>query len=191
MEERIHPLLVSKGKKKRRGIVKICRFCKSEFYAGPCHSKRVYCCQGHMIQWMQKMAFRFVCVVCGKTVFTQPAQIKYRHRKTCSIICRGIYVRKMAEKRRIENGYTKHQIDRLARYSPEAQTWRSSVFKRDNWTCQLCQKRGERLEADHIKPWAYFPNLRFELANGRTLCRKCHDKTKISYKKMREIYGKL
>jgi len=86
-------------------------------------------------------------------------------------------------------GYTKHQLDRLARYSPEAERWRKAVFKRDDFTCQVCGLRGAYLEADHILPWAYFSDLRFELTNGRTLCRPCHDKTKISAKKMKEIYG--
>jgi 5-methylcytosine-specific restriction endonuclease McrA len=45
------------------------------------------------------------------------------------------------------------------------------------------------LEADHIKPWAYFPSLRFELSNGRTLCRPCHDKTKMDWKTMRTLYA--
>ena len=54
----------------------------------------------------------------------------------------------------------------------------------------MCLVRGNYLEADHIKPWAYFPDLRFELDNGRTLCRPCHDTTKISAKAMREKYAK-
>ena len=55
--------------------------------------------------------------------------------------------------------------------------WRTSVFKRDNYTCQICGKRGEELNADHIKPWALFKDLRFELSNGRTLCETCHKDT--------------
>jgi len=66
-----------------------------------------------------------------------------------------------------------HKIRTSLRYK----MWRCSVFKRDNWTCQLCFKRGRNLNADHIKPFALFPELRFELSNGRTLCEKCHKKT--------------
>ena len=186
-----HLLLISKGYKPRRGLVKNCEFCEKEFYVSQVHKKQLCCCQEHTIKLFKKRAFRFNCLICEKEVFVQPCQIKYRHRKTCSIKCKGIYERKKAEERRIEKGYTKHQLDRLARYSPEAKKWRGEIFKRDNWTCQICKIRGGvRLEADHIKPFAFFPKLRFELSNGRTLCRKCHDKTKMDYRRMRKIYEK-
>lgn len=147
-----------------------------------------FCSVEHSILRQKEIAFRFECLVCQKTVFTQPAQIKARNRKTCSRECLSKLSRSRAIERRA-GGYTKHQLDRLARYSPEASTWRKSVFERDDYTCQICLKKGSYLEADHIKPWAFFPELRYELSNGRTLCRPCHDKTKIAYTKMREMYG--
>jgi hypothetical protein len=52
--------------------------------------------------------------------------------------------------------------------------WRNAVFSRDNWTCQCCGARGVYLEADHIKPWCAFPDLRYEVNNGRTVCKTCH-----------------
>jgi hypothetical protein len=167
-----------------------CQNCQKQVWTTPFRKqyKKRFCSNHCRMDFQKKNSFKFECAVCGKFVFTQPAQIKLRSRKTCSIECRSKFSRLMANKRRVELGYTKHQIDRLQRYSVEAGKWRDSVFKRDNYTCQICCVRGSYLEADHIKPWAYFPELRFEISNGRTLCRKCHDKTKISYKKMREIY---
>jgi hypothetical protein len=70
-------------------------------------------------------------------------------------------------------------INKALRNSYQYRLWREAVFARDNWTCQgeECGKRGCELNADHIKPWAYFPELRFAIDNGRTLCVPCHEKT--------------
>lgn len=58
--------------------------------------------------------------------------------------------------------------------SIEYQSWRDAVFRRDNYTCQVCDQYNGMLHADHIKSWSEFPGLRYELLNGRTLCRACH-----------------
>lgn len=68
-------------------------------------------------------------------------------------------------------------INKQIRSSLVYKLWREAVFKRDNWACQICKKRGGRLHADHIKPFAYFPNLRFDINNGRALCVECHKNT--------------
>jgi len=55
--------------------------------------------------------------------------------------------------------------------------WRREVFERDDYTCQICGKRGGKLNADHIKSYSKYPKLRIELSNGRALCVDCHRKT--------------
>lgn len=59
--------------------------------------------------------------------------------------------------------------------------WRSKVFERDNWTCQTCGKRGVYLEPHHIKGWAKYPELRYEVENGVALCIECHKLTRKKY----------
>lgn len=72
--------------------------------------------------------------------------------------------------------------NRIIRRSIEYRLWRDSVYERDNWTCIWCGDRSREnhrvvLNADHIKPFCDYPELRFALDNGRTLCHDCHAKT--------------
>jgi 5-methylcytosine-specific restriction endonuclease McrA len=68
-------------------------------------------------------------------------------------------------------------INQKIRSSQEYKEWRIAVFQRDDYVCQFCGQRGGQLNADHIKPFAKFPNLRLSVDNGRTLCVECHRKT--------------
>lgn len=67
------------------------------------------------------------------------------------------------------------QRDRIYQ-SVEYREWRRQVFQRDNYRCTRCGANGY-IEADHIKPFSLFPELRFVVGNGRTLCKPCHRKT--------------
>jgi len=178
-----------KGRKK--GMFVPCLYCGTDVWTRPqkikAHNKR-YCNRDHQIKYLKSKAFSSNCVICNKEYFTQPAQMTLRNRKTCSMKCRGIYHERVAEERRRINPPTKHALDRQIRYGARSERWRKAVFERDNFTCQECKERGGYLEAHHIKPFAYFPELRFEVTNGQTLCRKCHDKTKLSAKAMKALY---
>jgi hypothetical protein len=68
-------------------------------------------------------------------------------------------------------------INKLIRFSKEYKMWRESVFSRDNYTCKKCGCYGGKLQAHHIFPFSKFEDLRFEVSNGITLCRECHDST--------------
>ena len=50
------------------------------------------------------------------------------------------------------------------------------VLERDNYTCQMCGKKGGQLHVDHIQPWAEYVEGRFSMDNCRTLCIRCHYK---------------
>lgn len=93
-----------------------------------------------------------------------------------------------------KGGVTK--VNETIRKSLDYKLWREAVFKRDNYICVQCNKNKEvsgKLNAHHIKPFSLFPELRFAIDNGITLCVSCHKKTdtymgKIwSYKKINLI----
>lgn len=136
------------------------------------------------------------CLECNKLIECK-IQRDVLRKKFCSKTCHGTYTVKnrppeMAIKnfnhladnsKKAHHGENhplyKHDRSKLRSKRPpyETKQWRNAVFERDNYTCQECKQRGGRLQADHIKPWATHPESRFDINNGRTLCKKCHSKT--------------
>ncbi len=59
--------------------------------------------------------------------------------------------------------------------NPENSEWRTAVYQRDNYTCKCCGERvSGTLEAHHYYGYTEFPEYRFRLDNGITLCEDCH-----------------
>jgi hypothetical protein len=109
--------------------------------------------------------------------------------------------KKLLTQRQLERGYKgeKHYnwkggitpINETIRRSVEYKLWRKSVFERDKYTCVWCGKTGGTLHADHIKPFALFPELRFAIDNGRTLCVDCHKTTETFGHRTNNLKNKL
>lgn len=84
-------------------------------------------------------------------------------------------------------------LNKQIRNSFQYRQWRSDVFTRDDFTCQDCGKHGGNLEAHHT-PKSFAEIIKeyniktlqdalnceelWSINNGRTLCEKCHNKTK-------------
>jgi len=62
---------------------------------------------------------------------------------------------------------------RLFRKSRRYQQWRRAVLARDNRTCSVCGNVA--VVAHHIKPVKQFPELRFVVENGISMCVKDHN----------------
>ena len=60
--------------------------------------------------------------------------------------------------------------------SPQYVKWRSAIRRRDGRKCCWpdCKER-RFLNTHHIKRWADYPHLRYDVSNGITLCKKHHN----------------
>src|SRR3990167_768102 len=58
------------------------------------------------------------------------------------------------------------------RHSDEYKIWRKRVFERDFYTCLICGRVGGELNAHHVKRFNDFPLLRYDVDNGKTLCKR-------------------
>uniref|UniRef100_A0A6H1ZPU7 Homing endonuclease n=1 Tax=viral metagenome TaxID=1070528 RepID=A0A6H1ZPU7_9ZZZZ len=70
-------------------------------------------------------------------------------------------------------------INQKLRETIEVKLWKEAVFERDKFLCQMpcCDRQEHYLNAHHIKTWAKCLELRDDINNGITLCKKCHRKT--------------
>lgn len=84
---------------------------------------------------------------------------------------------KLGKLRRSLDGLTYSERRNILSSRDEYRQLRKMVFKRDDYTCQICKIRGGKLELDHIKEWCNYPELRYELTNCRCLCQRCHKTT--------------
>lgn len=67
--------------------------------------------------------------------------------------------------------------------------WMLSVKRRDSWKCQTPDNScSEKLEAHHIFNWCEYPDLRYSLKNGITLCRQHHPRGRVKEEEMKELF---
>lgn len=65
-------------------------------------------------------------------------------------------------------------VNKTIRGSINYRLWREQVYLYDDWTCWICENRGGKLHPHHLKKFSEFPEARFNLQNGITLCEFCH-----------------
>ena len=66
------------------------------------------------------------------------------------------------------------------RKSVEYKDWQQSVYKKDHYQCQICGSKKE-INAHHLSGWKEYPDKRFDIDNGITLCKDCHIKVHQKY----------
>lgn len=62
-----------------------------------------------------------------------------------------------------------------------SKVWRKAVYEKDGWVCQACGKHSGELNAHHLDAYDSYPEKRFSLENGVTLCPSCHTKFHVAF----------
>lgn len=58
---------------------------------------------------------------------------------------------------------------------PQYEKFRKDVLKRDRYKCQMPRCKNKKpLHVHHIRTWAGASSLRYDVSNGITLCKYCH-----------------
>jgi len=185
------------GKRK----ILICKVCKIKKEVPP-NSTQQYCSKvcsnkGHgFLMTGVKYPLRTLpnkkCEVCKIKVLSS------RNNKVCNP-CKGLFYSKSKYLANLQSNI---------RGSIKYENWRKSIFERDNYTCQICNERGNKIQVDHfpfplsvliklekIKTLkdAYKNNVIWNLEISRTLCVNCHKKTEsyLNVKYTKGVFEKI
>lgn len=113
----------------------------------------------------QLPGWEFRCGNCGEARRSRKRGQKYCNRKCRWIVTRGPNSHGWA------GGASEIRV-RIMSW-PEYRLWREVVLERDGNACTDCGSR-EGLHAHHVKLMSKYPDLMFDVANGKTVCEPCH-----------------
>lgn len=108
------------------------------------------------------------CSYCGSKILKSHARAKRCKQHFCKHECSE----KWHSKENNAN-YKGFRTDQTGRTSFEYRQWRKEVLKRDQHTCQNCGNKNN-LHVHHLLKYSECEDLRVDIDNGVTLCKKCH-----------------
>ena len=131
-------------------------------------SKRYYKNRGYK----QSMLFYNCLCSCGKAKIAMVGNLLNSNTRSCGCLQFEIsYQSKFG---------TKSKLDAIRRKTAYKK-WRVLVIKRDNNTCQICNKVPLLPHAHHLKAFDRYPETRYITENGITICRACHKEFHTKY----------
>ena len=87
---------------------------------------------------------------------------------------------------------TKLKTSRDKMYDTQYKYWMLDVKNRDGWKCKISNNDcSGRLEAHHILGWKEYPELRYQLNNGITLCLAHHPRKRAEEKRLSPYFQSL
>lgn len=124
------------------------------------------------IQWICQ------CSCDNKTIINVFGNNLYRnHTKSCGCINKLTGPDHPSWDHTITNEERNVSRDRLI---PGYKGWKKKIYAKNFYKCVICHSK-ENICAHHLESYKSNPNLRLDLNNGITLCRKCHLKFHTKY----------
>jgi len=183
----------------RTKIQNICKYCKNNYFG----YGKIYCSKscrakdtgvGHGT----KTGKHVLCHICKKEIWRKGYSLKQHKLFFCSNRCHAIFKKTLdmswctgPKQWNWKGGisFLGKKLDKQIRKIKKYINWRENIYKRNNYICKNCQKRGGKLNADHFPiPFSMImknyniKNLEealnckalWDVNNGRTLCEPCH-----------------
>lgn len=106
---------------------------------------------------------------CGNTTIVRGSHLKGGSIKSC-----GCLLRRIGKEHPSYNSNLTDKERMSTRDYPKYNEWRAAIYKRDNYTCQICKQEGGSLNAHHLESYNSNKILRTTVSNGVCLCKQCH-----------------
>jgi 5-methylcytosine-specific restriction endonuclease McrA len=163
-------------------IIVQCEWCKREQSVTPTRSETYRFCSYKCVgEWRSKHwagedsplwqggVRSKTCENCGEIYSIKDNQpiTTFRKQRFCSHAC-GV------EGRNTRGGNNPNWKGGHSTRSSKQRAWANAVISRDGATCCRCGAAGVELHAHHIRSFKEHPELRWDPANGETLCFRCH-----------------
>lgn len=113
---------------------------------------------------------KFYHNVCGNEFKQHPESFLKGHQ--CPVC--GLESRSKENHYKYNSSLSKEDREKRDMFNGEIRKWRETIFLRDDYTCGVCSKKGDVLNAHHINSWDSYKEERFDINNGITLCDTCH-----------------
>jgi hypothetical protein len=166
-------------------MIKICKECKQKFEWNKAHGNGIYCSR-NCADKNRKNPIWLKGTVKHPNYSGRPKGTKDRCSNEKRVISHKGLIKSEETKMKIKKANSGANCynwkggitpeNKRIRHSSEYRVWRTKVFVRDNFTCQICKEVGGELQVHHIHSFSKHPELRFDVTNGVTLCVKCHKK---------------
>ena len=158
----------------------ICYNCYETFYEFPSRIKLgrgKFCSKDCFINYKRNHKVNqyttYICKDCGRKIPVRKDHLKDRNLTYCRKCVAKRNGKSGKEHPNWKGGITSDY--EKARAKLKISKWHHKIFKRDNYTCQICgDNKGGNLESHHIFSFINYPEERYNLDNGITLCSRCH-----------------